>query len=242
MERTSLNNEQQHNNNEEEKKENEMRVIFFEELLTDDNFSNLTKAETDRLLKIVATFARENKEELKLSFLKCSFDISDEFIKKTSFCLNYGTTVSIKKYFKWFGSNKDYVAKSRRRKNTQEVILEEIINEGVPAEKKESIDYDKIKDIFNECFKGTKVPAVRILTDARKRAIKSLYIKMSKHLTEKVDIYEFYEGYFELIKDEGDKKCNLVKGWMNTNSNSWFQPDLDYYLKEKTFTKLTEKV
>lgn len=237
MERTRLN-----NNNNKEKEENKMRVIFFEELLTDENFANLTKEETDRLLKIVATFARENKKELKLSFLKCSFDISDEFINKTSFCLNYGTNVSVKKYFKWFGSNKDYIAKSRNRKKTQEIILEEINNESIHAEKKDSIDYDKIKNIFNDCFKGTKVPAVRILTDARKRNIKSLYNKMSKHLTEKVDIYEFYEGYFELIKDEGDKKCNLVKGWMNTNSNSWFQPDLDYYLKDKTFTKLTEKV
>lgn len=227
----SFTTEQQQSN-----EEIKMRVIFFEELLHDEAFSELTKTETDRLLKIVTFFAKENTEEIQLSVLKGNFDISEEFIKKTSFCLQYGKTVKVKKYFKWFSGNKDYINKSRN-KPKEEISSVAVVEEQQP---RENIDYDRIKNNFNDTFKGTNVPSIRILSDDRKKGIKNLYNKMSKHLQEKCDIYEFYEAYFDLLRTEGDKKCNFVKGWHNSTSNSWFQPTLDFYLKQKTFVKINE--
>lgn len=222
-----------------------MRIIFFDEILEDENFLNLTKEETHRLLRLISFFANENKEEISLSKIKTMFDISDEFIQKTSFCLSYNKNVAIKKYFKWFSSNKKYIAKSRSKQKenptetTQEVKV--VVEPIVEKKKEDTIDYDRVVKCFNETFKNTTVPQIKAVSDARKKAIKTLYIKSLKYLEEKVDIYEFYEIYFDLIKTDGDAKFNLVKGWNNTSSNTWYQPDFEYLTKEKTFIKLIEK-
>jgi hypothetical protein len=233
-----------------------MRIIVNEELLNDEGFLSLSKTETDRLLKIIFAIAKNDKGEVSFNYLNSNFGLSDDFIEKTRFCLNYGTSVSIVKYFKWFSSNKEYVAKSRSKAKLpkEEVIIEtpkvveepnnivkvEVKEVDIEKEKRENVDYDRVVDIFNNCFKDTKVPSIKVLSDGRKKTIKSFFTKMNKDIKCE-DIYEFYDSYFEVIKDVGDKKLNLVKGWNNPRSNTWFQPDFDYFLKDKVYVQVREK-
>ncbi len=237
--------------------ENDMRLIISDELLADEKYLELSKNEFDRVLRIVSLFANEDKEELSINYLMAKFDISEEFKEKTSFIFYFGKVVKIKQYFNWFKGNKSAVAKARTKPATQSSMPEienEVVNEVILKEeqllkendikaidKKHNIDYDKVKDIYNETFKNTTVPQIRLLTDARKKNMKKLFDIMSIQLATKVTIYEFYESYFDLIKGIGDRKMNLVKGWLNTKSNSHFQPDLDYFIKDKVFVSLIEK-
>jgi hypothetical protein len=230
--------------------ENEMRIILNDELFLDENYLELTKVETDRLFRIVALFAKEDKEDLPLAVLRANFDISDEFLEKLSFCLRIGKTVSVKKYFTWFKGNKVAAAKSRSKvksepleENTSE--LDEMIEPLTP--KRNIINYDRIKDSFNEAFKGTKVDPIRKINPKRQKQIKSFFDKNHKELKLTVEyddnIYAFYETYWEVIKDIGDLSLNLVKGWSySAAKNGWFQPDFDYYLKDKVFYAIDDKI
>jgi len=226
-----------------------MRIILNTDIFTTEEFSKLTKDEFTKICNIVKVFAKEDADKVPLFKITSVYDITEDFINKSSFCIDYfDDYVEIKKFFSWIKGNKAAVAKSRMKKkqSIKEVIVKEIVEnkqfDTVEEQSKERIEYDKIRQIFNDCFKDTNVPKVKILTDARKKLLKRFYEKMSKELADEINIYDFYEGYFDLIKDTGDKHFNLVKGWNNNRSNSWFQPDFDYFLKDKVFVQLREKV
>lgn len=229
--------------------EDEMRIILNDELFLDEKYLELTKQDADRLFKIVSLFAKEDKNELSINLIKTNFDLTEEFINKVSFCLKVENSVSIKKYFSWFKGNKSAVAKTRSNVSVNEVEENtEITTENVVVKKNTSttpkkavdiVNYAKIKDIFNEIFKDTSVPEIKILNDKRKISIKKLYLDMTKQMDLGVaDIYEFYDIYFSMVSE--DK--NLVAGWPNPqNGGKIFQPDLEYFLKDKCFTRLIEK-
>ena len=215
--------------------EEDMRIIINDELLFDQGYLALTKAETDNLFRIVSTFSRYNSDELEYSYIKNILSLDENFFNKVSFCLKVENgKIIITKYFNWFKNNKENV-KACRNKVPGTAIVKKTTSQ---EEKVDNIDYERIKNIFNNAFAGTKIASIKILSDKRKQSIRILYYKMIKQMETKVDIYEFYETYFTMIKN--DKKRNLTNGWLNTASNTWFLPTLDFYLKEKCFIGLVE--
>ncbi len=231
-----------------------MRIIINTNIFTTEEYSKLTKEDFTKICNIVAVFAKEDTDKVPLFKITGAFDITEDFINKSSFCLDYfDDHIEIKNYFTWLKGNKSAVAKHRMLKKSnskvqsisrkaKEPVVTAIVEEVKQEDDKSRIEYNKVREIFNECFRGTKVPLVKLLTDARRKKIKTFYDKFRKELVEDTDIYEFYELYFDLIKDVGDTQFNLVKGWNNNRSDSWFQPDFDYFLKDKVFVQLREKV
>ena len=214
--------------------EEDMRIIINDEMLFDQAYLNLSKKDTDVLFRIISTFSRHNEDTIDYNYVKNLLFLEDDFLSKVSFCLKVvDGKLIITKYFNWFKNNKENV-KSFRSKEVGKPIEKKVVTE----EKQDNVDYEKIKNIFNNAFAGTKIASIKILSDKRKQQIRLLYQKMSKQMETKVDIYEFYETYFNMIKN--DKKMNLTNGWLNTASNTWFIPTLDFYLKEKCFVRLIE--
>lgn len=214
--------------------EEDMRIIINDELLFDQDYLNLTKKDTDILLRIISTFSRYNDDELDYDYIKNLMYLEDDFFNKVSFCLKVvNNKVKIVKYFNWFKNNKENVKTCRDKAPGTSIKANEKVEE-----KQDNIDYEKIKNIFNNAFAGTKIASIKILGDKRKQQIRLLYYKMSKQMESKVSVYDFYETYFNMIRN--DKKRNLCTGWLNTSSNTWFTPTLDFYLKEKTFIGLIE--
>ena len=141
-------------------------------------------------------------------------------------------------YVKLFNKNADYV-KTYRNKNKEELkqskpAVKILVNDELKA--KQNIDYDVVKDMFNKMTEGTKIPKIDIVNDARKKQIKQLYDKRPKDYD--VNNYvDFYNIYFDIVKL--DK--NILDGWMNTSSQTWFQPSFSYIMKDNTFVNTVEK-
>lgn len=90
------------------------------------------------------------------------------------------------------------------------------------AEDKERIDWKGFMDYFNNRVKGSKIPQVRVMTDARKRQIRSLMGKYSKK---------------DLMK--AIEVCIANPFLRGENERGW-TVDIDWIYTEKHFVKIME--
>lgn len=220
-----------------------MRVIvnteFYKQM---DNFNANDIHAFMKITKLVgekkSLLLQANKQALKVIY-----GIKEETLEKFEVLniLNFSNdlTVSVSDaYVKLFNKNADYV-KTFRNKNKDIIIQSEpvvkiLVNDELKA--KQNIDYDVVKDMFNKMTEGTKIPKIDIINESRKKQIKQLYDRRPKHYD--INNYkDFYVAYFDIVKE--DK--NILDGWMNTSSNSWFQPNFSYIMKENTFANSVEK-
>jgi len=119
-------------------------------------------------------------------------------------------------------------------------------NERVKAEGKEgrkgkegngtgdSLDYEKIKEIFNSTL--TKASSVAKLTDKRKRLVKKLFTDFSLD-------YEKFTNYLSFLNDHPDTQWMFQKRPKNDGSGqNWNPQTFEYFVGEKCFLNAKENL
>lgn len=92
----------------------------------------------------------------------------------------------------------------------------------VKKDNPETMDWEGFKDFFNEKVKASKIPQVRVLTEARKRQIKGLLKKYSKKdLVKVIDI------------------C-VNTPWLRGENDRGWTVSIDWIYTEKNFVKIME--
>lgn len=104
----------------------------------------------------------------------------------------------------------------------------------VPKEKKASLDYDKIKGIFNSTL--TNASHIVKLTDKRKKAVKKLFDDFELD-------YEKFESYLAYMNDHPDCQWMFEKRPKNDGSGQfWNAQTFDYFVGEKCFLNVKENL
>jgi len=99
-------------------------------------------------------------------------------------------------------------------------------------EKKESLDYEKIKEIYNNTL--TKASNVVKLTDKRKKLVKKLFDDFE--LT-----YEKFESYLNYMNDHPQAQWMFEKRPKNDGSGQfWNAQTFEYFVGEKCFLNVKE--
>lgn len=119
--------------------------------------------------------------------------------------------------------SKQITGESQHRKNEKN---------GKNEKNKESIDYDKIKDIFNSTL--TNARSVVKLTDKRKRLVKKLFDDFELD-------YEKFENYLSFINNHPNTQWMFETRPKNDGSGqNWNPRGFDYFVGEKCFLNAKE--
>lgn len=113
----------------------------------------------------------------------------------------------------------------------QEIILEDTPT--TTSEKKESLDYGKVKTIFNNTM--TRSSGIVKMTDKRKRLVKKLFTDNDMN-------YERFENYINYINSHPDADWMFKKTPKSDGSGFWSPRDFDYFVSEKCYVYTKEKL
>ena len=118
--------------------------------------------------------------------------------------------------------------------NTNKQGNKQVINNTCAKVKKESLDYDKIKDIFNSTM--TKSSSVIKLTDKRKKLVKKLFDDFD--LT-----YEKFTNYLNFINHHPEMKWAFERRPRNDGTGQfWNAQTFEYFVSEKCFLNAKENL
>lgn len=209
-----------------------MRVILNTKLFKQFDF--ISHDEMKLCFSLIEVFSERNSYNIDLK-------IDDSKIVNLNFLFtkNENTIALNKDYVKLFTNNTENVRKFRE-KNKEEEIIEikvEKIKKTVEKIDFKKYDYEKIIKLYNEKFKDTESRSVTKLTNAIVNKINKLFEKMSEKVEDKLSIEEFYDIYFE----EAHSRKGIREGWLNTKSNTHFQPGFDFLMRENTFENIFAK-
>lgn len=102
----------------------------------------------------------------------------------------------------------------------------------VPKEKKQSLDYDRIKEIFNSSL--TKASNIVKLTEKRKKLVKKLFDDFELD-------YERFESYLTFLNDHPDAQWMFQKQPKNNGTGQfWNAQTFEYFVGEKCFLNVKE--
>ena len=100
--------------------------------------------------------------------------------------------------------------------------------------KKESLDYDRIKDIFNESL--SKTSSIIKLTDKRKKLVKKLFDDFDLD-------YEKFENYLTFLNDHHDAQWMFERRPKNNGTGQyWNAQTFEYFVSEKCFLNAKENL
>tara|TARA_B100001057_G_scaffold71365_1_gene65557 strand:+ start:471 stop:1205 length:735 start_codon:yes stop_codon:yes gene_type:complete len=121
-----------------------------------------------------------------------------------------------------------------RQLNTNKQVNKQVINNTCPKVKKESLDYDRIKEIFNTTL--TNASNVVKLTDKRKKLVKKLFDDFE--LT-----YENFESYLAYMDSHPQCQWMFEKRPKNDGSGQfWNAQTFEYFVGEKCFLNVKENL
>ncbi|AUR84361.1 winged helix-turn-helix DNA-binding domain protein [Vibrio phage 1.054.O._10N.261.52.A1] len=121
-----------------------------------------------------------------------------------------------------------------RQLNTNKQVNKQVINNTCPKVKKASLDYDRIKEIFNTTL--TNASNVVKLTDKRKKLVKKLFDDFE--LT-----YENFESYLAYMNSHPQCQWMFEKRPKNDGSGQfWNAQTFEYFVGEKCFLNVKENL
>ena len=98
----------------------------------------------------------------------------------------------------------------------------------------DSLDYEKIKDIFNSTL--TKAPSISKLTDKRKRLVKKLFTDFDLD-------YEKFGNYLRFLNEHPEAQWMFQKRPKNDGSGqNWNPQTFEYFVGEKCFLNAKENL
>lgn len=101
-------------------------------------------------------------------------------------------------------------------------------------EKKESIDYELVKEIFNSTL--TKAPNIAKLTDKRKRLVKKLFTDFELD-------YEKFSNYLGFLNNHHDTQWMFERRPKNDGTGQFWNPQtFEYFVSEKCFLNAKENL
>lgn len=102
----------------------------------------------------------------------------------------------------------------------------------IPPPKKQSLDYDRIKEIFNSSL--TKASNIVKLTEKRKKLVKKLFDDFELD-------YERFESYLTFLNDHPDAQWMFQKQPKNNGTGQfWNAQTFEYFVGEKCFLNVKE--
>jgi hypothetical protein len=123
-------------------------------------------------------------------------------------------------------------AKETTNKECNKVNNEEDNRSPSPKEKKQSLDYDRIKEIFNSSL--TKASNIVKLTEKRKKLVKKLFDDFELD-------YERFESYLTFLNDHPDAQWMFQKQPKNNGTGQfWNAQTFEYFVGEKCFLNVKE--
>lgn len=121
-----------------------------------------------------------------------------------------------------------------RQLNTNKQVNKQVINNTCASVKKESLDYDRIKEIFNTTL--TNASNVVKLTDKRKKLVKKLFDNFE--LT-----YENFESYLSYMNTHPQCQWMFEKRPKNDGTGQfWNAQTFEYFVGEKCFLNVKENL
>lgn len=106
--------------------------------------------------------------------------------------------------------------------------------ESIPPSKKQSLDYDIIKEIFNATL--SKASNIVKLTEKRKKLVKKLFDDFELD-------YEKFESYLAYMNDHPDCQWMFEKRMKTDGSGQyWNAKTFDYFVDEKCFLNVKENL
>lgn len=104
--------------------------------------------------------------------------------------------------------------------------------ESIQPPKKQSLDYDRIKEIFNSSL--TKASNIVKLTEKRKKLVKKLFDDFELD-------YERFESYLTFLNDHPDAQWMFQKQPKNNGTGQfWNAQTFEYFVGEKCFLNVKE--
>ena len=104
----------------------------------------------------------------------------------------------------------------------------------VPKEKKQSLDYDRIKEIFNSSL--TKASNIVKLTEKHKKLVKKLFDDFELD-------YERFESYLTFLNDHPDAQWMFERRIKTDGSGQyWNAQTFEYFVSEKCFLNAKENL
>ena len=98
------------------------------------------------------------------------------------------------------------------------------------SQKKERLDYDKIKEIYNTTL--TKANNIRKLTDSRKKLVKKLFDENDLN-------YEKFENYLAFLNSSQDAQW-MFERRPRENGGYWNVQTFEYFVSEKCLCNVYE--
>lgn len=107
-------------------------------------------------------------------------------------------------------------------------------NRSIASPKKKSLDYDRIKEIFNTTL--TNASNVVKLTDKRKKLVKKLFDDFELD-------YEKFENYLTFLNDHPDTQWMFQRQPKNNGTGQfWNAQTFEYFVSEKCFLNAKENL
>lgn len=123
---------------------------------------------------------------------------------------------------------------NNQQTTTNKECKNEIKEEDIPPPKKESLDYDRIKEIFNSSL--TNAGNIVKLTDKRKKLVKKLFDDFELD-------YVKFENYLTFLNGHPDTKWMFERQPKNDGSGQfWNARTFEYFVSEKCFLNAKENL
>lgn len=111
----------------------------------------------------------------------------------------------------------------------------DMVSEATPANKKLSVDYDAIGDVFNQVTEGTPIPKIKVMSEQRKKLVLGIAKLLKKQFGDFAPS-TFGEYFKDFIRQANQRRDKFYYGGSSTG---WIA-DFDYIMKQKTFIKTFE--
>lgn len=118
--------------------------------------------------------------------------------------------------------------------NTNKQVNKQEINNTCAKQKKEHLDYDVIKDIFNSSL--TKAPSVVKITESRKKLVKKLFNDFDLD-------YDKFKNYLAFLNEHPDAQWMFERRPKSDGSGQyWNAQTFEYFVSEKCFLNAKENL